>query len=201
MEKVDRRSQRSRRVITNALLDLLMIKKFNEITIQEITDAADVGRATFYLHYRSKEECLMQMLTDGFDSLVAEIERMTNRGSKNFIEILEKVFQYTSDNRKLFLALLSDNPQPNIMGDLQNYIQEKVMKGAAAVPQDLDPLLKKAISVNLTGALIAFILWLLKDEPDISPKQAARIFVDFFLNGFKAVQSISFENSSAADLV
>jgi AcrR family transcriptional regulator len=193
MEKLDRRSQRSRREITNALLDLLVLKKFNEITIQEITDTADVGRATFYLHYRNKEECLMQMLTDGFDSLVAEIEHMTGKGDRNFIEVLEKVFQYTSDNRKLFLALLSDNPRPNIMEDLQSYIQEKVMKGAA-MPTNLDPLIKKAISVNLTGALIAFILWLLKDEPDISPHQAAKIFVEFFQNGAKAIQSFSFEN-------
>ena len=193
MGKLDRRSQRSRREITNALLDLLVLKKFNEITIQEITDTADVGRATFYLHYRNKEECLMQMLTDGFDSLVAEIEQMTGKGDRNFIEVLEKVFQYTSDNRKLFLALLSDNPRPNIMEDLQSYIQEKVMKGAA-MPTNLDPLIKKAISVNLTGALIAFILWLLKDEPDISPHQAAKIFVEFFQNGAKAIQSFSFEN-------
>ncbi len=192
MEKLDRRSQRSRRVITNALLDLLLTKKFNEITIQEITDEADVGRATFYLHYRNKEECLMQLLTDGFDSLVAEIEHMTGSGERNFIEVLEKVFQYTSDNRKLFLALLSANPRPNILEDLQSYIQEKVMKGAA-MPQDLNPLLKKAISVNLTGALIAFILWLLKDEPEISPNQAAKIFVEFFQNGARAVQSFSFE--------
>lgn len=193
MEKLDRRSQRSRREITNALLDLLTLKKFNEITIQEITDTADVGRATFYLHYRNKEECLMQMLTDGFDSLVAEIEQMTGKGDRNFIEVLEKVFQYTSDNRKLFLALLSDNPRPNIMEDLQSYIQEKVMKGAA-MPHNLNPLIKKAISVNLTGALIAFILWLLKDEPDISPHQAAKIFVEFFQNGAKAIQSFSFES-------
>ena len=56
MEKIDRRKQRSRNLIKDAFLSLLMDKPFHDITIQEIADAADVGRATFYLHYRSKEE-------------------------------------------------------------------------------------------------------------------------------------------------
>ncbi len=196
MEKLDRRSQRSRRVITDALLDLLMVKKFNEITIQEITDTADVGRATFYLHYHNKEECLMQLLTGGFDSLVAEIDQMTSKKDRDFVEVLEKVFQYTSNNRKLFLALLSENPRPNIMGDLQNYIQEKVLK-AVAIPRNLDPVLKKAISVNLTGALIAFVLWLLREEPTLSPNQAARIFVEYSINGLKSIGTFSLEIPAA----
>ncbi|MGV8026064.1 MAG: TetR/AcrR family transcriptional regulator [Anaerolineaceae bacterium] len=197
MEKLDRRSQRSRRVITDALLDVLMVKKFNEITIQEITDTADVGRATFYLHYHNKEECLMQLLTGGFDSLVAEIDQMTSKKDRDFVEVLEKVFQYTSKNRKLFLALLSENPRPNIMGDLQNYIQEKVLK-AVAIPRNLDPILKKAISVNLTGALIAFILWLLREEPTLSPNQAARIFVEYSINGLKSIGTFSLEIPAAS---
>jgi len=197
MEKLDRRSQRSRRVITDALLDLLMVKKFNEITIQEVTDTADVGRATFYLHYHNKEECLMQLLTGGFDSLVAEIDQMTNKKGRDFVEVLEKVFQYTSKNRKLFLALLSENPRPNIMGDLQNYIQEKVLK-AVAIPRNLDPVLKKAISVNLTGALIAFVLWLLREEPTLSPNQAARIFVEYSINGLKSIGTFSLEIPAAS---
>jgi AcrR family transcriptional regulator len=197
MEKLDRRSQRSRRVITDALLDLLMEKKFNEITIQEITDTADVGRATFYLHYHNKEECLMQLLTVGFDSLVEEIDQMTSKKDRDFVEVLEKIFQYTSKNRKLFLALLSDNPRPNIMGNLQNYIQAKVLK-AVAVPLNIDPILKKAISVNLTGALIAFVLWLLREEPALSPNQAARIFVEYSINGLKSIGTFSFEISAAS---
>ncbi|RJQ42169.1 MAG: TetR/AcrR family transcriptional regulator [Anaerolineaceae bacterium] len=197
MDKIDRRSQRSCQLITEALLDLLMEKKFNEITIQEITDTANVGRATFYLHYRNKEECLMQLLTGGFDSLVAEIDQMTSKKDRNFVEILEKVFQYTCNNRKLFLALLSDNPRPNIMGDLQNYIQEKILR-AVPIPRNLDPILNKAISVNLTGSLIAIVLWLLREVPTISPHLAARIFVEFSLNGLRSIDSFSLENAATS---
>ena len=196
MDKTDRRSQRSRQMITEALLDLLMEKKFNDITIQEITDTANVGRATFYLHYRNKEECLVQLLTGGFDSLVAEIDQMTDKKNRDFVEVLEKVFQYTCKNRKLYFALLSDNPKANIMGDVQNYIREKMIK-SIPIPQDIDPVLREAISVNLTGSLIAMVLWLLKEEPQLTPRQAARMFVASSLRGIGSLSNFNLNEISA----
>ncbi len=47
-EKSDRRSRRSRRLIIDALLALMLEKRFDRITVQEIIDRADVGRTTFY---------------------------------------------------------------------------------------------------------------------------------------------------------
>ena len=186
MEKMDRRSQRSRQLITEALLDLLMERKFNEITIQEITDTANVGRATFYLHYSNKEECLFQLLKGGFDSLIAEMDQMTFTRDREFVEILEKVFQFTTKNRKLYTALLSDSPRVNIMGDVQAYIQEKMLR-AVPIPQTLPPVLHKAIGVNLTGSMIAMVLWWLREEPPISARQAALIFVNLAQDGLKNI--------------
>ena len=54
----DRRSRRSRRLISEALVGLLREKRYDGITVREIIDRADVGRSTFYLHFRSKEEVL-----------------------------------------------------------------------------------------------------------------------------------------------
>jgi len=200
MEKMDRRSQRSRQMITDALLDLLMEKKFNTITIQEITDRANVGRATFYLHYRNKEECLVQMLTGGFDSLVAEIDRMTGKKDRDFVDILEKVFQYTSKNRKLYFALLSDNPKANIMGDVQTYIREKMIK-AIPIPPGIHAVLHEAISVNLTGSLIAMVLWLLKENPPLTPRQAARMFVASSIHGISSMRTFNLNEESTASAV
>lgn len=197
MDKMDRRSQRSRQMITEALLDLLMEKKFNTITIQEITDRANVGRATFYLHYRNKEECLVQMLTGGFDSLVAEIDQMTGKKDRDFVDILEKVFQYTCKNRKLYFALLSDNPKANIMGDVQTYIREKMIK-AIPIPAGIHAVLREAISVNLTGSLIAMVLWLLKDDPPLTPRQAARLFVTTSMHGISSMKTFNLNEESTA---
>jgi len=188
MEKKDRRSERSRSLISGALLDLLSVKRFNEITIQEITDKANVGRATFYLHYRNKEECLVQVLTGGFDLLVAEIDQMNVGKDRDFVDMLEKVFQFTTQNRKLYMALLSDNPRANIMADVQDYIRGKMLK-TIPVSKELDPILRDAITTNLTGALIAMVLWWLREDPAFTSRQIAEIFVDMAQDGLRGLVS------------
>lgn len=52
----DRRVQRTRDLLQQAMLDLLVAQGYDAITIQNITERANVGRTTFYLHYESKED-------------------------------------------------------------------------------------------------------------------------------------------------
>ena len=67
----DRRSQRSRRVLWEALLALLQTHDWADITILMICDRADVGRSTFYAHFPTKQD----LLDAGFALGVVEIER------------------------------------------------------------------------------------------------------------------------------
>src|SRR6267378_1760564 len=53
---VDRRVQRTRRLLHKALMSLILEKKYESIRVQEILDRADVGRSTFYMHFRDKDE-------------------------------------------------------------------------------------------------------------------------------------------------
>jgi AcrR family transcriptional regulator len=56
MAKTDRRVQRTRELLQKALIELINDHHYDDITIQDIVDRANVGRTTFYLHYNSKEE-------------------------------------------------------------------------------------------------------------------------------------------------
>ena len=58
MTKTDRRVQRSRELLQQALIELISECRYDAITIQNIVDRAGVGRTTFYLHYSSKDEIL-----------------------------------------------------------------------------------------------------------------------------------------------
>ena len=54
----DRRIERTRRRLKGALAELLAERDYDQITVQNIVDRADVGRSTFYAHYESKEDLL-----------------------------------------------------------------------------------------------------------------------------------------------
>jgi AcrR family transcriptional regulator len=71
MEATDPRIVRSRRMLMDALANLLNKKEFEDISIQEIADEATLNRATFYLHYSDKNALLQAMTAARFRDLIA----------------------------------------------------------------------------------------------------------------------------------
>ena len=55
--RTDRRTNRTRRQLREALLALILEKGYDSITVEDITGRADLGRTTFYLHYRDRKTC------------------------------------------------------------------------------------------------------------------------------------------------
>src|SRR6266516_6349353 len=68
-EQTDRRIPRTRGMLQQALMSLILKKDYETITIKDICDAANVGRSTFYAHYTSKDD----LKRKGFDKLRKEL--------------------------------------------------------------------------------------------------------------------------------
>jgi len=64
---IDRRSQRTRRALHEALIGLILERDYDGITVADIADAANVGRSTFYMHFVDKDD----LLRSGADHLRA----------------------------------------------------------------------------------------------------------------------------------
>src|SRR5262245_50326481 len=58
--KTDRRTNRTKRSLSEALVELIQEKRFDDITVQNVIDRANVGRSTFYTHFRDKEDLFQQ---------------------------------------------------------------------------------------------------------------------------------------------
>jgi AcrR family transcriptional regulator len=54
--KQDRRSQRTRHLLSEALVSLIREKGYDTITVSDLIDRANIGRSTFYSHYRDKDD-------------------------------------------------------------------------------------------------------------------------------------------------
>ena len=67
----DKRSLRTRELLTQELISLLLTKPLSEITVTELTEATDLNRATFYLHYANIYD-LFQSIED---DLIEQVER------------------------------------------------------------------------------------------------------------------------------
>ncbi len=73
--KTDRRVSRTRRQLRNALMALILERGYNAVTIEDITERADLGRTTFYLHFRDKEELLVESLEEIAADLKSQVEQ------------------------------------------------------------------------------------------------------------------------------
>lgn len=100
----DPRVLRSRRALGDALVELLHERRFDDITVQDILDRAGVGRATFYAHYRNKQDVLHSGLEQLFGHLDRVLERDASRGTRlvpvrEFLEHMQEADMFLASLR------------------------------------------------------------------------------------------------------
>ena len=90
---MDRRQQKTRQAVFDAFAGLLERKNYNNITVQDIIDEANIGRSTFYSHFETKDELLKALCAEIFDHVFAEYvsKEKTHDFSKNGNDIKAEI--------------------------------------------------------------------------------------------------------------
>src|SRR6266851_6536247 len=107
----DLRARRTRKWLQAARIELMKEKPFPDIQITELTARAQVSRAAFYLHFRSKEELLLSHVDVIFDEFHAEVTREIARGQgdrKQFSILLFQYWERYADT--LRMVIQAENP-------------------------------------------------------------------------------------------
>ena len=108
---MDRRQRKTREAIFNAFISLLSKKNFDNITVGEIIEKADIGRATFYSHFRTKDFLLKELCEELFCHLFDEINK--RKDHKHIFDcnapdsVFLHLFQHLQKNDNNILELLS----------------------------------------------------------------------------------------------
>jgi AcrR family transcriptional regulator len=122
-EKIDRRKQRTRQLLRESLQVLILEQGYDAITIQEITDHANLGRATFYLHYRDKDELLVDALETMFDQLVQQIDRLS---PQHILELEAPpsliAFRHVQVHHDLYRVMLSERGIAFVIKRVRRYL-------------------------------------------------------------------------------
>jgi len=114
--KEDRRTLKTKKLLANALKELILEKEYKAITIQEIIDRANVGRSTFYTHYESKEQLLLGNIN--FQESLVDVPGDDENYPMGIN--IAYLFSHTKDHILLFKAM-SGNRSIDILG---NYFME-----------------------------------------------------------------------------
>lgn len=168
---MDRRVQKTRKYLSEALVNLILKKGYEAVTIQDIIDEANVGRSTFYAHFESKEQLLFSSNSDLSRSLLVAM----NPKTKNGIDFL-LLYQHAKENSKIAKAMLGEKGGDLILSHIKDVISIKIENylntryHGGKVQQMTNHFDSKA----LASALVSYLTsWLDADMP-FSPEEMAR---------------------------
>jgi len=121
----DLRVVKTRASIINAFMTLFFEKDFDTISIKEITEYAQVGRKTFYLHYIDKYDLLDQVVSEK----LTELEQICE--AKKLVGVQEGTqlwFEFFENNRSFFVKLFNISNASNYKKKLLHFIEEEFKK-------------------------------------------------------------------------
>ena len=129
--KVDPRVRRTRRMLRDALVSLILEKDFASISIKEITQRADVAYITFFRHFESLDQLLMEVLDEGLAELQGHIETLAKQSETSALETEGRlIFEYIGQKADLFRILFKSQSVTRV--------RKKVARNIAAIFQKGD---------------------------------------------------------------
>lgn len=176
-EKEDRRKVMTRKLLKDALIELMKDKPLHAISIKKICETADVNRSTFYNHYETQYALYDDILNDVSRDFAVIIRNAKETGG-NLQAILTEIFRYAENHRELFLVILSNNSNLNL--------GERFTENVARFLGDNGRSTLYAYCTQFIAAGVANILWIwLNEENRRSARDVALILNALMVHGVK----------------
>jgi AcrR family transcriptional regulator len=172
-KRPDRRRQRTRRQLNQALVDLIKEKRFDDITVQNVIDRAGVGRSTFYSHFRDKEDLFDQQWEQFTERLAGQIN-WAKAGTGSFVPV-RSLFQHLQEAQSFYRGLLRSRMIDvifktgieNLSHKMEAALKRRVVKPSIPIP---------ILSNYLASELFALLRWWLDEGMPYTPEQMDQIY-------------------------
>lgn len=186
---IDPRVRRTRQLLRQALVELIPEKGYSDITVQDITDRATLNRATFYLHYRDKEDLLHQGMREILDELVSREELPQKMGDRlsydQTREALIDEFEHVAENAAFYRVMLGEKGVWSFVHALQEYIYTSSLKRLLAIrgKKPKSPVEVELVLSYIASAYIGVIQWWLENDMPHPPEDMADKMMTIYRDG------------------
>ncbi|RIX46530.1 TetR/AcrR family transcriptional regulator [Paenibacillus nanensis] len=126
MAKVDRRIVKTQESLKKAVIELMSEKSFDEITIQDIADRANVNRGTIYLHYQDKYDLLDKLIETHLNE-IGEMEKWACE--MDWVDALVPYFEYFENNYLFFSTMLASKDAKGAPSSFRKRLLASFMEG------------------------------------------------------------------------
>ena len=208
--KTDRRIQRTRRNLREALFALILEKGYDSVTVEEITNFADLGRTTFYLHYRDKEDLLLESVRELVDDLISQLAQVpldqwkleTDSALPGDVPVtaITLAFQHVAQNASLYRIILRGEGTYSAIQRLREIIIQAITELIESITARQQIILNPQVPLevflhSLAGAWIGLVSWWLEQEMPLSPEEVAVMYHKMFMRSTREILGITLRQS------
>ena len=179
---MDRRQRKTREAIFSAFTDLLSKKEFNQITVGEIIEKADIGRATFYAHFETKDFLLKELCAELFCHIFDAINNQ-QREHKHIFDcdapdsVFLHLFQHLQKNDNNILGLLSCQNNELFLQYFKNNLKKLVITQLPLFESKKSEKLPESFWINhISATFVETLKWWLHNGRKESPETITEYF-------------------------
>jgi len=181
-EKQDRRSQRTRHLVMSAMTELLQEKRYEDITVRDILDRANIGSSTFYAHYFDKEDVQVSLLKQMFEQLLQQL--LLRSGKQEIIPSLE-LFQHVQQNVPQLQALVHNRSGEAFWKVAERTMSQMIEQSLKSIPGSKHsyPAPTPLVAHYLAATFLTLLKWWLTADMPYSPEEMDEFFQELALPG------------------
>ncbi|HET7209763.1 MAG TPA: TetR/AcrR family transcriptional regulator [Terriglobales bacterium] len=172
--KTDRRILRTRNRLGDALIALMHEKDFEEITVQNVLDRAGVGRSTFYVHYRDKDDLFLSDVEDFLEQCSVALKRM-NPHPKRLLPVQE-FFGHLRDMREFHAALVKSGKLNDVWVLARGVFARSIDERLQAAGIEMERARRSALAHALAGSFFSLLDWWIDKGMEAHPKEMDELF-------------------------
>ncbi len=190
-ENNDRRIRRTHNLLAEALIELTLEKSYDEVTIRDITERADVGYATFFRHYPDKKALLHNVLTVFVEELSAQLTIETSAISSSEEGTL--IFRFVQQHSELSRLLLATHGHAAVV---KAVIEAKATAGRQLgldVPEKMLQIPQEIVINHWVATTLALIQWWFESGMNYSAEQMGDFYARLVV---KATHALLFDGLS-----
>jgi len=189
--KADRRIERTQQLLRRALFSLIQEKGFEVLSVQDIIDRANVGRATFYTHFDNKQDLLVSGFDDLRDSLKQRQREALSRGTsvdERVFAFSQEMFAHANEHREIFQAMVGKEIGAVIQRLLHKLLVDLVRDDvkASAPRNDGTSVPTEALVQFIAGGLFGLLMWWLDGKMRLSEEDVNATFRRLAIPAVKA---------------
>lgn len=183
----DRRTRRTRTALQAALVELALDRGYASLTVEEIAERADVGRATFYTHYSDKDELFDAVVRTLLGELAERMQPELDSAAGFNGRPVRALFQHADERADVYRLILRGDGDGRALHELTEALSRSVRAefSARAETNGVTPRLDlDLLARTWVGEVTAVLTWYFSSpEPPMPLSEAARMLASLSRHG------------------